>query len=408
MSPHFSHRRTPMVKMISTIDGSGFPLGFRVSAGQGRPLDMSDAAKRCVVKVEARALNGHQKEAIVEEGAGGASWRMVSDEGPYLKGTDLAPFPLGFFNVGLQADLLNRLQIGAEAAQVKLDFVELEIDNLYSFSGSFFKGTGQGVAGPAVVRLRIRSSAPAGRIATLVRQAVHASPAMAAMRTPLQNTFALYVNGARRTVGDGHASAAADVLDPFKAHKAPPRPRPEPADLADLITKLPVAIGASEVMPESGAKFELKVLGSSRFVGGASITESQTTLERPVGSHFAFRSDEFGAGTAPSGLAYQAAGVSFCYMTQLLRYAEYLKYKVSEIRIVQFNPYSLAGDLGEGTLEGVAEPVDTHLFLDGEEPDDVLQKLLIMGARTCYLHAALGAALQPEVVLELNGAVIAT
>ena len=393
-----------MMKVITTIDGSGFPLGFRLAPGHKRLLAESDATRSALVKVEARAMNGHQKEAIVTEGEGGAAWRMVSDEGPYLKGSDLAPFPLGFFNVGLQADLLNRLQTAANAREVRLDSVELELDNLYSFSGSFFKGTGQGVAGPAVARLRIRSRAPAGTIATLVREAVKASPAMAAMSTPLQNTFALYVNGARRGVTAGHASSSPDVMDPFKAHKTPPRPRPEPGDLPDIITKMPVAIGPSEVMPESGSKFELKVLGSSRFVGGSSITESQTTLERPVGSHFGFKSDELGAaGIAPSGLAYQAAGVSFCYMTQLLRYAEYLEYKVSEIRIVQFNPYGLAGSLADGTLEGVAGPVDTHLFLDGEEPDEVLQKLLIMGARTCYLHAALGSALLPEVTLELNG-----
>ena len=393
-----------MMKVITTIDGSGFPLGFRVAPGRKRLLAASDSTGHAVIKVEARAMNGHQKEAIVTEGEGGASWRMVSDEGPYLKGSDLAPFPLGFFNVGLQADLLNRLQTAAHARGVRLDSVDLELDNLYSFSGSFFKGTGQGVAGPAVARLRICAPAPAATIATLVRQAVQASPAMAAMRMPLQNTFALYVNGTRRSVTEGDASTAPDVVDPFKAHKTPPRPRPEPGDLADLITKMPVAIGPSEVMPESGSKFELKVLGSSRFVAGSSITESRTTLERPVGSHFGFKSDELGsAGIAPSGLAYQAAGVSFCYMTQLLRYAEYLKYQVSEIRIVQFNPYGLAGSLAEGTLEGVAGPVDTHLFLDGEEPDDVLQKLLIMGARTCYLHAALGSSLLPELTLELNG-----
>jgi hypothetical protein len=35
-------------------------------------------------------MGGHQKEAVVKEGQAGSSWRMVSDEGPALKGTDLA------------------------------------------------------------------------------------------------------------------------------------------------------------------------------------------------------------------------------------------------------------------------------------------------------------------------------
>lgn len=393
-----------MMKVIDSIDGSGFPLGFRVGAGRSHPIGDTEGEGRVVIKVEARALNGHQKEAIVSEGEGDAAWRMVSDEGPYLKGSDLAPFPLGFFNVGLQADLLHRLQVLSTAAGIALDSVELELDNLYSFSGSFFKGTGQGVGEVADVRFRIRSQAPADAVNAIVHRAIAASPAMAAMRSPLKNTFAMYVNGTRRAVGGGHASSASDVTDPFKAHKRPPRPLPLPGDVAEIITKLPVAVGISEVMPESGAKFELKVLGSSRFVAGTTITESQTTLERPAGSHFKMKSDELsGRRVAPSGLAYQAAGVSFCYMTQLLRYAEYLKYKVSEIRIVQLNPYRISGSAKDGTLTGSAEPVDTHLFLDGDEPDDVLEKLLIMGAQTCYLHAALGVALEPNVTIELNG-----
>ena len=213
-----------MMKAIDTIDGSGFPLGFRVAEGGGHPLSGTEGRQRAVIRIEARALNGHQKEALVSDGEGGASWRMVSDEGPYLKGSDLAPFPLGFFNVGLQADLLHRLQSLATTAGVALDSVELELDNLYSFSGSFFKGTGQGVAGPADVRFRIRSQARAEAVTDLVRRAVAASPAMAAMRSPLENTFALYVNGVRRAVVGGHASSAPDVTDPFKAHKRPPRP----------------------------------------------------------------------------------------------------------------------------------------------------------------------------------------
>jgi len=393
-----------MTKVVDTIDGSGFPLGFRVTQGQARPSVVTGGLGTAIFRVDARALGGHQKEAVVTEGEGGSAWRMVSDEGPYLKGTDLAPFPLGFFNVGLQADLLNRVESCAKAMSVRLDTVELEIDNLYAFSGSFFKGTGQGVAGPAQVRARIRSQAPASVIADLFRNALQASPAMSAMRTPLKNTFALYVNGTRYVVPEAHASSASDAVDPFKAYKGAPRPQSERGDLADIITKNPQPIGESEVMPAAGTQFELKVLGKSRFVNGCATTEAETWLERPVGSHFAFKSDELGAsGVAPSGLAYQAAGISFCYMTQLLRYAEYLKYKVSAIRLTQFNPYGLSGNMADGTLEGVAGPVDTHLFLDGEEPDDVMQQLLIMGARTCYLHAALGATLLPEVALELNG-----
>ena len=59
--------------------------------------------------VEARKLAGHQKEAVVHEGSAGSRWRLASDEGKHLTGTDLAPFPLGFFNAGLHGDVMGRI-----------------------------------------------------------------------------------------------------------------------------------------------------------------------------------------------------------------------------------------------------------------------------------------------------------
>jgi len=36
-----------------------------------------------------------------------------------------------------------------------------------------------------------------------------------------------------------------------------------------------------------------------------------------------------------------------------------------------------------------------------------MQKLLVMGAQTCYLHAALRAHLEPDIAVVLNGAPLA-
>ncbi|MGB8433839.1 MAG: hypothetical protein WCE38_06260, partial [Burkholderiales bacterium] len=83
---------------VDSIEGSGFPLGFKLRQGKARAGIVSGVTGRDVFKVEARQLAGHQKEAVVTEGASGSSWRIVSDEGRHLKGTDLAPFPLGYFN----------------------------------------------------------------------------------------------------------------------------------------------------------------------------------------------------------------------------------------------------------------------------------------------------------------------
>ncbi len=394
-----------MIQTTDSIDGSGDPLAFKVNAGTRVASVLSGASGGDVFRVEARAMGAHQKEALVTEGDGGTTWRVASDEGPYLHGTDLAPFPLGFFNAGLQAELLQRLLARAAAHGVGLDAVSVDLDNRYAFEGSFHKGTGRGSAQPPEARFTLRSAAGAERVAQVVREAVAASPLAAALRIPLQNTFALYVNGRRREVVSAAPSTAPDAPDPLATHREPPRPLAADGP-ADLIDKLPAHGKPAAGAPMSAAsRVEIGVLGHGRPVGPA-VGEHDTWLARPPGSRFRFRTavGEAAAGAAPSGLALAAAGIAFCYLTQLLRYVGYLKYRVRAIRLVQLSPFALAAN-GAATT-GEAGPVDTHLFLHGDEPDEVMQRLLAMGANTCYLHASLGAEVQTSVHVTLNGAAV--
>lgn len=395
-----------MIQVSDTIEGSGHPLGFCFRREGERAGPLAGATGETILRVDARAMGAHQKEALVHEGAAGPVWRLVSDEGPYLKGSDMAPFPLGFFNSGLQADLLGRLARLAAMRSLPISNVGLELDNTFSFSGSFFKGDGKGTAQAAQVRLALDGTAADDEVRALVRDAIAASPALAAMSTPLDSTFALYVNGIRRQVTEALPSTASDAPDPLKTYRTPPAPLADGKDLPGITTKTPQPPVQTEVMPSSGSKFELRVLGHSRLTDlSRGLTQEQTRLQAPPGSHFGFETDEMGLSgpAAPSGLALLSAGVSFCYMTQLLRYAEYLKYRVRAIRMVQYNPFALHAGPG-GSQIGAAGPVDTHLFLHGDEPDEVMQRLLVMGAQTCYLHAALKAALAPQVEVRYKGA----
>jgi hypothetical protein len=70
------------------------------------------------------------------------------------------------------------------------------------------------------------------------------------------------------------------------------------------------------------------------------------------------------------------------------------------VRLVQFNPY-VAGP------KAVAEPVDTHLFLNGEAPDETHLQLLTIAARTCYLHAASKTPVEPILRIVHNGRALA-
>jgi hypothetical protein len=388
-----------MIETHDSIEGSGLPLAFKVAQGRERSPVIAGRAGADVFRVDARALGAHQKEAVVHEGEAGSAWRVTSDEGPYLKGSDLAPFPLGFFNAGLQADLLNRIACLARARGRSLRHAALELGNAYSFSGSFLKGDGRGTAYPARITLDADSEDSPGQLAELLHAAVRASPAVAAMRTPIASTFALYVNGVRRPVTAARASTAPDAPDPFKHYRGAPRPLAGSDELPELIAKIPRPAAPDEAMPSAGARFDLKVLGKAALAAPQGATEVETWLQRPPGSRFRFRTDESSLDRAPSGLAVLSAGIVFCYLTQLLRYTEYLKYRVRAIRVVQYNPYRLSGAAEDWSLAGEAGPVDTHLFLHGEEPDEVMQRLLVMGAQTCYLHAALRSSLAPELSL---------
>ncbi len=390
--------------VAETIASSGFPLGFRIRKGSRRPAVVAGTAGSDVFKVEARHFTGnHQKEAVVSEGNHGSAWRMVSDEGVHIKGDDLAPFPLGFFNAGLQADVANRLLFAARTQGIALDDVKIHCRTGYSMTGAFFRGDGVGYAEPAKIAVAIQSSATAATIAALVAAAVRASPALAAMSMPVENAFAIYVNGKRRAVTTMPDAGGADAIDPLKTYASVPSPLAGANTLPDLILKtgqkregVP-ALAVPAAAP--GQRIVRDVAGTCHTTRDGA-TNTDVALQLPGMSHFSIRSDESTADRAPSGLALISAGIAFCYMTQLSRYIDYMKYKIRHVRLVQFNPYVFDGTTGS------IEPVATHLFLHGDEPDETHEKLMRISAVTCFLHATLKAALTPEVTVTLNGAAL--
>lgn len=396
--------------MSDSTDSYAGPLAFKVLQGQGRSPVLADRQGRDVFKVEARQLVGHQREAVVTEGASGSAWRVISDEGVHLKGTDLAPFPFGFFNAGLQGDLFHRIRSGAAASGIVLDGLEIHLDNEYWFTGSFALGTGQGHAEPTQVEVRLRSAVSDDVISNLVIDAVAASPAMALLRTPLTNTFALYINGRRRAVEGMANSTAPDARDPLAVYPSVLRPLDTGSARQDLIEKTGRRQEGIPALAPAATTTRLvrSVKGKGRLVNPAGFTETETWLEFPGASHFTFRTDEGGSGSGPSGLALLSAGISLCYMTQLSRYIEHMAIMVGfkhcrGARLVQYSPYALVAGSRGGHLAAIAEPIDTHLFLDGEAPDETHANLLIIAARTCYLHATATAVLAPRLHLVHNG-----
>ncbi len=375
------------------FDADTRQLAFKLRHGM-RPSALFDGRPGAeIFKVEARHVGGHLREAVVGEGAGGSAWRFLSDEGLHLKGTDLAPFPFGYFNAGLQSDLMRCLRNAAVARAVALDSLELTLDNEYWLTGSFALGTGRGFAAPTRIEIRIGSAAPADTVADVVKAAVAASPALALLRMPLTNTFALYINGRRRRVAAGAASPAADVADPFLKYAAAPQ-AVEPVSIVPVEKCAMREAGEITIAPAATTtRITRKVTGRGRLLDASGLCEIETWLQLPGMSHFLFRTDESAEDRAPSGLALVSAGLAFCYMTQLARYVEGMQLGVDSIRLVQFSPFA----------NGTAAGFDTHLFLNGDAPESAQSNLLSIAARTCYLHATMGDALTPLISLRHNG-----
>src|SRR5713101_1319145 len=144
-------------KSTDTIDMHGDPLAFRLRQGRGRSPLLGGG--RDVIKVEARQMAGHQKEAVVTEGVDASAWRLTSDEGKHLRGTDLAPFPLGFFNAGMQSDLYGRIRTLAATGNIALGDFEIRVTNHSWLTGSFIHGTGEGHAEASEIEAWIHDGA---------------------------------------------------------------------------------------------------------------------------------------------------------------------------------------------------------------------------------------------------------
>ena len=54
----------------------------------------------------------------------------------------------------------------------------------------------------------------------------------------------------------------------------------------------------------------------------------------------------------------------------------------------------------DGSIEML--PLDTHLFMNGSASDEHNEKLIDMSEKTCYLHATLSAALEPNINININ------
>jgi len=365
---------------VASIESSSYPLVFPVANAAALGFGVAASAGP-VIRTTSRALTGMHKEAIVCNSAG-AAWRMVSDEGPYLNGTDLAPFPLAFFTAGMAADFMAAMAATLAQRQIAYRDIHFTQDNRYSMTGSALKGTMTGGALPVELRVNIDADVDRNELAELVTTAIDAASVSALLRTRLDSEFSLTVNGRQTTTGRVAplATAIDGRVDGFDAAA----PSPTGGFAPNIIEKLESAAtvfgvdggAGSSLSPEQDRILHVRGICDLRDDG---LIDIRTQLLKPIGSVFRFLATSAARDTrAPSGLAYLSAGIGFCYMTQLGRYAHIVKKPLNSYRLVQDTRFGTSGNLA---------PVRTHVLLDTPEGDNYGRTLVDIGEQTCFLHA---------------------
>jgi uncharacterized OsmC-like protein len=389
--------------MTNSIESSPWPLAFRPAAAGHDERHPPETSHTVRLTTLARALTGMQKEALVSCEPGGRRWRMVSDEGPYLNGTDLAPFPLAFFTAGVANGFLAQIAAVARQREIAIRQIELTAASYYTMQGSAVRGDMLGGALPVQLSVRIQADADDAALESLVADAVAQSPVEALLRTPLYSEFSLALNGESENLENVAPWASPPAFDLSDAVFDALQPDDDPAVPDDLVTKLGSGETVFNVEGGAGSSLAAEQKRTLHIRGIATLrddglSETRVQLYKPIGSNFRFLCEIDGSdpgGTrAPSPLVYLSAGLAFCYLTQIGRYVAILKHPLQRYAIGQLTQFGRAETEGESD----AEPVRTHVELVTSVDADTARRIVYMGERTCFLHAAARSAIATRTV----------
>ena len=382
------------VQSANLLGSSRKPLFFRAAnagdAGIEAPPSQLDESVRCYV----RSLSAMQKEALVVSRRTGAAWRLASDEGTYLNGFDEAPCPLAFLTTGMVSSYMEEIRALARTREIEIARLRLIQDNYYTMRGSALKGTMTGGARDVELEAQIESDSERETIAQLVYDATAASALNGLMRRSHESLFSLTHNGNEIRCGRV-ASIAAGVVQPISDNGFESA-EPATGDWSEQIMRNGLTPKTSEDTSYAGSSLAehqdriLHVRGicSLRPDG---VKQIEQHLYNPHGSIFQFLSDEApengGRGLAPDAATFISAGIAFCFMTQLGRYAKIAKQELKDYRVVQDTHFSRGGASGGTGKPGEALPVETHVHLVTSADDAFARTALDMSEQTCFLHA---------------------
>ncbi len=380
---------TPKQKPPNLLEALGLPLVYPIGGSGPETPDQEgfDISSRA----EVRTLTVMQKEAVVSRTGSRVAWRLSSDEGPYLQGHDFAPAPLAFMTTGLAAELMLSIERALHAAGIPTDGLRLALDTRFTMEGSLPKGTmvGGAIAPEISVYLDDDRTAATGAVLT----GVQASAAAGLIGQPLQSLFSLTSHGRRIPVG---RVAALDEIPPEvdSTPKSPPvASEPDEAIIVKTaaVEERPPDAGVG-LKKEQRRELHLQAVVNRRHDGVAVI---ETRVHKPTGSTFRFLSDE--RGRAPDAITYISAGIGFCFMTQIGRYAKIVNNALGEYHITQDTRFSVGKPEADPPIGGRVAAPRTHVFLAPDGDDDFARKALDMSEQTCFIHAMCRTKLRPKV-----------
>jgi uncharacterized OsmC-like protein len=389
--------------MSNPLRESGKPLFFKVVNAAALNFSAPKSRHGQSVRLAVRSLSVMQKDALVTSSLTGTTWRLASDEGAYLAGLDEAPCPLSFLTTGMVSSYMDEILALAKQRNIPIRDIRLVQDNYYTMKGSALKGTMTGGARDIELEAQIDSDADKAMLNTLVLDAVAASPLNGLMRGRKDSLFTLTHNGKQIAL-----AKALPVNGPVL-----PNPRgivgdaiPAAGDWSGLITRggmtpktqEAVTLANDSLKDEQDRVLHVRGICTLRPDG---IKHIEQHLYNPHGSSFHYLCEEGeangGKGRAPDAASYISAGIGFCFLTQLGRYAKIAKKNLGDYAIVQDTHFSLGGASGRTGKPGECDPIETHLFMESGEDDDFARAGLDMSEQTCFLHAFCKADLKARV-----------
>ncbi len=370
------------------IRGSGLVPFFKVANADAVGINPPQNRRGEALRTWVRSLSGFQKEALVRSARTDATWRLVSDEGPYLNGHDAAPCPLAFMSAGMVASHMNEILALAEIRGVALRKLRLVLDNFYTMTGSMQKRTMVGGAENIALTVEVDCDLDDRALHQFLVDATYASPMGGLMRGPVESLFKLGKNGRELPTARARALDAALLPDPgdrFAGAEA----LPSALTLMQPVGPTPrkavakgTASGGSSLADEQDRRLNIGAVAVMRADG---IKEIQQMQYSPWGTSFRFLSSE--DGRAPDANTLISAGIGFCFMTQFGRFVSMLDLDLPQYRIVQDTHFSPGGASGGTGTPGEADPIETHVYLETGESDAMAQEMLDISEQTCFLHA---------------------